>query len=526
MNVDGKDIYITEIRKYSDERVAFKNQEDLWGFLDEKGKVVIKPIYSYVSDFVKGIAFVYNDLKNEYYYIDKDGNQLTKKGYIGTGRIVDGYGIVYKHSTWYGVRLYYLLNSKGEMFLLNKPYGLGKYKSYEDSNMILKNSILIEANHTKARKIDSRPNDYLVNNSFLDYLEPFEKNPVDNKLYAINNYHDDGSYSEGSIYNEEGKKILKYENAYFTRLNEKYIMCKSGDQISVFYLDSELDDGYCIVLNTKKHIKDIEVLSDDILCLSVYTDGINIKTGEYMYKKQLYSIESGNYSEMFDEIIYDKEDDYIVGKNKVIPNIDNDGKVIPNKELEEFVYYDNNMEMIFKTNTYSKIRNGIGLSYSEETCSDSNSSYNYKKYCITYRRDIIIDTFPNEEKDIKFKYLKFVDKFLVGESLFNNKLYIINPDPFSSSPYMTCVEGEYCDYICGCFIIKNAKGYSLIDEFGNDIYKDIYMIDNIGDDNVLAHLSDRYEICDLDGTIYSKGRFINVYKLNGGNKEKTLNRTL
>lgn len=93
--------FIVEIRKYSEGMIAYMNQDGHWGFLNEYGQIVIPAIYSDVSDFNGGMAYVRQNAKNGSYktmYIDKLGNQISKNGYSASPSIVEGYGVVTKYS--------------------------------------------------------------------------------------------------------------------------------------------------------------------------------------------------------------------------------------------------------------------------------------------------------------------------------------------------------------------------------------------------------------------------------------------
>ena len=85
---------IIEIRTISENLIAFKDQNNLWGFVDNEGKVVIKPKYRKVSDFYHGISIVYTD--KDCYLIDRNGKKISKS-YSKIDDFHDGLAVVSKN---------------------------------------------------------------------------------------------------------------------------------------------------------------------------------------------------------------------------------------------------------------------------------------------------------------------------------------------------------------------------------------------------------------------------------------------
>lgn len=84
---------INQIYNYIPNQKGFPIVEDgKWGFIDEKGKVVIKPKYDRVNSFSEGKALV-SIGKNEY-FIDMNGNIALKTQYNIASNFSDGLAVV------------------------------------------------------------------------------------------------------------------------------------------------------------------------------------------------------------------------------------------------------------------------------------------------------------------------------------------------------------------------------------------------------------------------------------------------
>lgn len=73
--VDGKEIVSCELG-FNDGMLAFKTEDDLWGFVNKKGEVAVKPQYDFVYSFAEGKSIVVKKEDNKIAVIDKEGNTL------------------------------------------------------------------------------------------------------------------------------------------------------------------------------------------------------------------------------------------------------------------------------------------------------------------------------------------------------------------------------------------------------------------------------------------------------------------
>ena len=77
------------------EGMTYVSKDGKYGFIDTKGKEVVKPKYDSVGDFSEGVAFVLKDDKSG--LIDKKGKEIVKLGkYDEVGEIKEGMAKVRK----------------------------------------------------------------------------------------------------------------------------------------------------------------------------------------------------------------------------------------------------------------------------------------------------------------------------------------------------------------------------------------------------------------------------------------------
>lgn len=84
---DGQEF--VSVGQIFESRAQFKNQNDLFGFIDKKGNIIIEPKYDWVDDFQNGIARVCVHLENgksTVALIDKDGNIIQEMDHALMGR--------------------------------------------------------------------------------------------------------------------------------------------------------------------------------------------------------------------------------------------------------------------------------------------------------------------------------------------------------------------------------------------------------------------------------------------------------
>ncbi|MGB5030014.1 MAG: WG repeat-containing protein, partial [Chitinophagaceae bacterium] len=83
------------------EGLAAVRLNGLYGFINESGTFVIKPDYDFATDFVHGLTVAYKD--GEPLFIDKTGNIVLPKTYSGLYFIDSKRGIITTHSKKQGL---------------------------------------------------------------------------------------------------------------------------------------------------------------------------------------------------------------------------------------------------------------------------------------------------------------------------------------------------------------------------------------------------------------------------------------
>ncbi|MDF2699600.1 MAG: repeat-containing protein [Haloplasmataceae bacterium] len=106
------------VGNYGDDYLAFKLTDDgLYGYIDESGKVMISPIYTYALPFINSRAIVH--INNDFYgLIDKKGNYIIKPiyntmNYLGDDRYAVGNNLI-QDKPYLGYK-YALASSNGEI---------------------------------------------------------------------------------------------------------------------------------------------------------------------------------------------------------------------------------------------------------------------------------------------------------------------------------------------------------------------------------------------------------------------------
>lgn len=225
MPVDGKEI-VAVAASFSCGRAAFKTEDGKWGYIDEKGKVVVKPIYDDIMPFVDDYAIVsieqkndsVQDTKRKSILIDVSGKEVLKIDDKYDFRLAEGFAahkIIVRNGERWGfldfegkftkspksVEGIIAFNDEGYVYENDEKYGFmsfentpiikAKYESFqimEDGRFFVKNGdkyLIINQNGDKLLEIE----DY-------DYISVF----YDNLLLAYTN-------NEYEFLNFEGKPI-------------------------------------------------------------------------------------------------------------------------------------------------------------------------------------------------------------------------------------------------------------------------------------------------------------------------------
>ena len=81
------------------ETVAVENGQAFWryGFIDDKGKIVIPAVYEKAGDFSSGVTWVKSPGADNFHMIDKSNKRISAKTYKKVGHIIEGMSAVYEN---------------------------------------------------------------------------------------------------------------------------------------------------------------------------------------------------------------------------------------------------------------------------------------------------------------------------------------------------------------------------------------------------------------------------------------------
>ena len=102
----------------------FESEEGYWGYMNSKGKVVIKPEYAWAEEFSEGLALVSNSHgpHQQSGFIDKDGKEVIPYIYWDAGSFSDGAARVSLATNSSDHRWTYIDNQGNQLF--NKEFEL------------------------------------------------------------------------------------------------------------------------------------------------------------------------------------------------------------------------------------------------------------------------------------------------------------------------------------------------------------------------------------------------------------------
>ena len=492
----GEDIEtITEIRKYSDGLVAYKNQNGLWGFLDEYGRVVIEPKFVNVGDFNNGIAYAEVDIgypeSYDKIFINKKGYQISKRSYTATEHIIGRFGFSTSYSEINRVSKYCLTDTFGNYILPLKRIESNALRKGDNLSSIkdkLKafGSIIIfygkryTINHSNYGKtVKEIP--FNIKEQYA-VMDNYDLNPVDKNIYAIVSVLDSYGFTD-CIVDIYGNIVLRLQNYNIQRLNNKYFICnkkyKVGSEVNgvmlgktaILYVDARKEDKISVVFNSNIKYDDVRVVDDNNFIL---VDNLN--------KKRIFNVSKGELVDSYNDIIYSDDSNYIIG---VIVDVIADLTTGKTKQKISYNYISKDCTTSMLSTNYIDIHNGIGICKEKEKAEISNSIYTYNKYYIYDSNLNPITTFPNDEYNIVFKDLQHVGDLLVGKLLFTDKYYVIDPKHTDNSIKGFELDCDSYEYYNGYFITVKDGKYSLINKDGILLLDDYSGIYNIGDNKLL-----------------------------------------
>jgi hypothetical protein len=165
--------------------------DENWGFIDENGKVIIKPQYWRVSFFSEGLALVEqeNEKRDESKYIDVNGNVAIEPMKSIEYETVFSEGLAVFHSLENGK--YGYINKKGEVVIEPK---------FDEADLFTEGAAIVRINY-KYGFIDTKGN-YLIEPIF-DQAEAFSEGLANVAFGGKSGYVDkNGNYVIGLVFEE------------------------------------------------------------------------------------------------------------------------------------------------------------------------------------------------------------------------------------------------------------------------------------------------------------------------------------
>lgn len=210
INKKGKEIVkpIYDDAFKANEGMAIVKKGKKWGYVNNKGKEVIKPKYDDAYNFSEGMAVVKKGKK--YGYIDKKGKEVVKAKYDKAGGFSDGMALVKK-----GENLFYI-NKKGKAVL--KP-------KYDDIYQFSEGLAPVVLNGKCG----------FINTKGEEVVEP--------------KYDEVGNYSEGlsavkkgdkwGFIDKDGKEVIspKYDEVYSDFVNGRALVYDDNDDNGNIFID-------------------------------------------------------------------------------------------------------------------------------------------------------------------------------------------------------------------------------------------------------------------------------------------------
>ena len=502
---------IKKIRKFPNDsnvlgicgrRIAYMNQDGLWGYLNGFGRVIVKPQYYQANDYVGCMAYVidktYNSYKDVPKLLDISGNQLNYSGMYGTPKdniskgYVSAFGLIDSGlSPITNKHKYILIDVFGRIYKLPsnidiKEEDLANFKVQGNDSIIFKNELYIDSKGRFKRV----PLPFNQNNALM--FEDFVKNPeeicdfysivhsspaIDNKKYGNTSYED-------CIINRHGERIISLPNYRIKRLSDKYYLATKSintkryedknyefKETVIFYITDtrKSKNRIDIVFNSSNDsIKDAKVIDDKYIIITFYGN-----------HKAIYTISNSLFTEVYDDIKYKDGNDYFVCK----------------RDNGTYDYYDKKLNKVRVLDYYINFNKKIGFYITKEKSDASNNVYTYNKYHICNSGFNEVYCIPNEHFDIKLRSLKHVGNLLVGQSLFSKRCFVINPFNKFKTFDLDC---DSYEYVNGYFILNKKEKYSLVDSNGNVIFNDYDKIINLGENEILIQKGLENKIIILD----------------------------
>ena len=415
------------------------------GYINNDGKVIVKPKYLYGSDFYKGHAIVKN-YNNLYGIIDGKGNTEVPFGNILSINLYSNRYVISK-ITKNGLKMCILDTNLKEVTRCiydNISYSKsGIFMYTKDDTMGILNSDGKEIYSYKVDEVDDRNISIEISNSTSN--EKYAKVKVNSSSTIINL--------------SSGKEVYKYTLEDINVLDNNVFYIKNSDGNNKYFVVNEDKIIYETELYKKFRIEDIDSYIGIATKEDNTIDYINLLNKEKINTNDniKYTYSNGVILEEVYETNLSKNTYTIFTPKKILSTFDN---VVP----VDYTFINDYMKVSTSNNKYtfiSKDGNIISNEY-DEVFDFDESGYSIVGNDNTYG---VIDTYGKQILDIKYDGIKLFDPSIlkiVGNELFifksNNKYGIVD------SKNKIVIDSQYDD-----FELITTK-YPIIKAFHNNEY--------------------------------------------------------
>lgn len=250
-----KDYEVLRVGVMSDGLIRFKTDNEKWGYLNNKGEIVIQPIYTQCENFVNDMARVITD-NNQLQVINKKG-EVVFKGESETFYLpVSNNNMAFGKKSADNKIFYGLIDLKGEKIIKNNKYiGISlegasmiavqneekewgvintKQEVIGDLRFKFENKPVISKSGYVTAQIDKKAKLYNNKGELIKSFDDYEKlMPIVGKRFMAIKSND-----KFDILNEEGNEISK--DAYILAHNHNFFNVAGGPYTYSFYESPEI----------------------------------------------------------------------------------------------------------------------------------------------------------------------------------------------------------------------------------------------------------------------------------------------
>lgn len=240
---------------------TLKENQQLWGYIDEKGKFLVEPRYDTANDFFEGLALVEKD--GLFGVLNNDGKEILKPEFTNINKVENGYMTAFKKNE---VKIF---DYSGVEVELDKKYrNIGVY-----SDNLFTVLIMDDEENLKFGYIDNNGEEIIKPKYSLAY--PF------NLGRAIVKENDNFK-----VIDKKGKvfKNLNYEDIKPSRTGDTYIYSSKGENFGLLNKDGEIliEDKYSVIVEVEDDLVVVGQLKGEIESFGLLNkDGKQILESKY-----------------------------------------------------------------------------------------------------------------------------------------------------------------------------------------------------------------------------------------------------